>query len=372
MRIGFDAKRAFRNRSGLGNYSRSTISLLSKYYPSNEYFLYTTDAAGNLFEPRPTHSIIQPEDFLSKTFKSVWRSFGISSLIQRDKLNIYHGLSNELPIGIQKTACKSVVSIHDLIFLRYPELYPFIDRQSYRIKFRYACDKSDRIIAISESTKNDIIDFLGIRPEKVDVVYQTCNQIFTQLLSPEIKENIRNKYQIPNEFILSVGTIEPRKNALTILKGMLSSDIRMPLLLVGKNTAYTKEVLDFAKQNGLSELLMIRNGVETIDLPAIYQSATVFAYPSIFEGFGIPILEALYSGTPVITSKGSCFPESGGEAAIYVDHTDAEEIGYAFNKVIHDSELRKKMISEGFLQASKFNEQKVAERLMNLYQEIAS
>lgn len=371
MRIGFDAKRAFRNRSGLGNYSRSTISLLSRYYPSNEYFLYTPNSEGNLFDPLPSHSIIQPDSFLSKAFKSAWRSFGISSQIQKDKLDIYHGLSNELPIGVQNTSCKSIVTIHDLIFLRYPELYPFIDRQSYNLKFRYACSKADLVIAISESTRNDIIEFLGTDSGKVKVAYQTCNQVFTKLLNNTDKDEILKKYHLPNEYILTVGTIEPRKNALLILKGMLSSGIRMPLVLVGKNTPYTKEIQDFALQNGLSGLLMIRNGVETIDLPAIYQSATVFAYPSIFEGFGIPILEALYSGTPVITSKGSCFPETGGDAAFYVNPSDAEEIGIAIKKVVHESGLRSKMIADGFLQVSRFNEQKVAERLMNLYQEIA-
>lgn len=371
MRIGFDAKRAFRNRSGLGNYSRSTISLLSRQYPENEYFLFTPQSGGELFEVLPSYSVVQPDSFLSRTFKSAWRSFAISSLIKENQLDIYHGLSNELPFGIQKTNCKSIVSIHDLIFLRYPELYPFIDRQGYKLKFRYACEKADLVIAISESTRNDIIDYFGVDPSRVKVAYQTCNQSFTQLLDNKSKADILAKYQLPSEFILTVGTIEPRKNALQILKGMLASDIRMPLVIVGKNTPYTKEIQDFANQYGLSDLLIIRNGVETIDLPAIYQSASVFAYPSIFEGFGIPILEALYSGTPVITSNGSCFPETGGEAALYINPSDAEEIGATLKLLIHDSELRSKLITKGFEQAKKFDEHKVAERLVNLYQEIA-
>jgi len=172
MKIGFDAKRAFYNKSGLGNYSRSTIELLTKYYPSHEYVLYTpsTEDAIKFNIPEKVKTF-EPIRFFNKVFKSYWRTFQISNRISEHKLDVYHGLSGELPNKAHKKAnTKLIVTIHDLIFLRFPELYKPIDRKFYYQKAKYACEIADRIIAISEQTKSDIIQFLGVEESKIDVV----------------------------------------------------------------------------------------------------------------------------------------------------------------------------------------------------------
>jgi glycosyltransferase involved in cell wall biosynthesis len=367
MNIGFDAKRAFSNRSGLGNYSRSTIRLLSDFYPGNKYFLFSKKDEQNLIQHSENQFIIEPGPGISSSFPSIWRSWGIYNEIKNNKLDIYHGLSNELPLSIKKTGAKSVVTIHDLIFLRFPEYYPFIDRQIYFHKFSNACRIADKIIAVSEATKQDIISFLGISPDRIDVVYQTCDPVFRTKVTSERKAETRAKYCLPENFILYLGTIEKRKNALNLIKAYLEQNIEIPLVIVGKPTAFLTEIKEYLKQHQRRESILFRHTVESRDIPSIYQSAQVFVYPSVFEGFGIPILEALYSGVPVITSTGSCFHETGGDAALYCDHSNIGEMGKCITDVLNSEDTRKSMIEKGFLHARKFDEEKVAANLMGVY-----
>ena len=174
MRIGFDAKRAFLNNTGLGNYSRDTIRVLSNFYPDNKYFLYTPKEKGNsrlaFLDNRNNTFVRTPQSLLNKALKSYWRSKSIVSDLFNNKIDIYHGLSHELPLGIEKTNIKTVVTIHDLIFIRYPHLFRTIDRKIYYKKFNSACHRADKIIAVSQQTKQDIIDFFLIPEEKIEVI----------------------------------------------------------------------------------------------------------------------------------------------------------------------------------------------------------
>jgi glycosyltransferase involved in cell wall biosynthesis len=370
MRIGFDAKRAFHNRSGLGNYSRSTIRLLSEYFPENEYFLFSEKNSNSLFPFSDKLTIINPEREISNSLSGYWRSWGIYQQINSLKPDIYHGLSNELPLSIKKTSCKTVVTIHDLIFLRYPEYYSQIDKQIYSFKFRHACRVADKIIATSESTKHDIISFFGTNANKIEVVYQSCDPVFRILISESSKYEIRKKYNLPDEYILMLGTIEKRKNALSLIKAYLNENIDFPLVIAGKSTVYLDEINQFLKNKSGTDRIFFRNNIESADLPALYQSALVFAYPSVFEGFGIPIVESLYSGVPVITSTGSCFAETGGDAAQYCDPYNIGQIGETLKKVLADSDLRKSMIQRGLDHVQKFNESNVASNLLKVYSDL--
>jgi glycosyltransferase involved in cell wall biosynthesis len=367
MNIGFDAKRALFNRSGLGNYSRSTIGLLSRFYPSNNYYIFSAKDSREIFQPSGNQHIVETDPGLYSSFPSLWRSWGIHRQVKNQKLDIFHGLSNELPWSIKKTGVKSVVTIHDLIFLKYPEYYPFVDRHIYLQKFRHACRVSDKIIATSNATKADIITFFGTDPQKIEVVYQTCNPAFRVLLTDNKKDLVRKKYNLPANYILYLGTIEKRKNVLTLIKAYFNQNIDIPLLIAGKATAYLAEINEYLKQNPAGNRIIFRHNIESEDLPALYQSAELFVYPSIIEGFGIPILEAIYSGVPVITSTGSCFAETGGEAALYCDPYDTEQLGHAITKVLNDTGTSKRMIEKGFKHGEIFDEENVAANLMKVY-----
>lgn len=370
MNIGFDAKRVFHNRSGLGNYSRSTMKLLSRFYPEHSYFLYSARSNRDLFSPSANQLVVKPESRLDQYFPGFWRSWGISKQIQWNKLDIYHGLSNELPLSIKKAGVKSVVTIHDLIFLRYPEYYSSIDRKIYTYKFRHACRVADIIFATSNATKADIVSYFGTDPQKIEVVYQSCDPIFSSQVDTVKRHEIRKKYNLPEQFILYLGTIEKRKNVLSLIRAYVNENNDIPLVIAGKPTSYISEINNFLVQKPASSRIFFRYNIESVDLPALYQSALIFVYPSVFEGFGIPILEALNSGVPVITSTGSCFNETGGDAALYCKPNEVEQIGYGMTKLLNDSALRQSMIEKGFLHARHFTEDVVAKHIMKLYSDL--
>ncbi len=205
MRIGFDAKRAFLNVSGLGNYSRNILRALALYYSNNEYFLYTPSKNTSLFNTHTGQFVVNtPAGIVNNIFKSYWRSFSLTSQLIRDKLDIFHGLSHELPYNINKTGIKTVVTIHDLIFLRYPRLYKLVDRRIYLKKFKYACEIADVIIAVSKQTASDIKEFFNVDESRINVVYQGCNPLFKREVNNKEKEEIRKKYGFPVTFILFV------------------------------------------------------------------------------------------------------------------------------------------------------------------------
>ncbi|MEI7675187.1 MAG: glycosyltransferase family 1 protein, partial [Bacteroidales bacterium] len=308
MRLGFDAKRAALNRTGLGNYSRYVVEILADNSTADEYLLYTPKLKSNGFLDSllklKSVSVKTPDTFFGKKLKSFWRSRGIVSQLKRDKIDIFHGLSNELPYGIQRSGIKSVVTIHDLIFRCHPEFYKPIDRYIYNIKFRYACRAADKIIAVSECSKRDIMRFYGIEASKIAVIYQGCDAVFKQKVSAEKLEAVRKKYDLPQEFILSVGSIEARKNLLLAVKALLHTNTQIPLVAVGKRTAYTAEIERFVKESNLQSRVKLLHDVPFYDLPAVFQLGKLFVYPSLYEGFGIPLIEAIHSGLPVIGATG--------------------------------------------------------------------
>jgi len=372
MNIGFDAKRAFRNFTGLGNYSRSTVSILSNFYPDNNYILYTPP-----YSPHPEHrfadreniQIVQPQG-MYRRFSSVWRSIGVAHDAKRDRVHLFHGLSGELPTGLPKHNIRSVVTIHDLIFLRYPQFYKPIDRRIYTKKYKSACVNANLIIAISKQTRQDIIDFFGIAEDKIRLVYQGCDPQFYDTCSDEQKQAVAAKYQLPPCYILYVGTIEERKNLNTIVRALASLPVRYSLVAVGKPTAYMQEVNSEIARLGLNDRIRFIHKVDFRDLPAIYRQAEVFVLPSVFEGFGIPVLEALNSKIPVITSNVSSLPEAGGAHSMYINPVDSRELEQALLRLFADSNLRNSMIDNGYQYAQNFYEEKIAVDLWNVYHEL--
>ncbi|MEL6944605.1 MAG: glycosyltransferase family 1 protein, partial [Bacteroidota bacterium] len=235
LNIAFDAKRLYNNFTGLGNYSRTLVQNLARHFPEHHYHLYTPKIKKNS-ETLPFLEHPQLQTQLPNTaFKSFWRTFNIKKDLLKANIDIYHGLSHEIPVGIHKTGIKSVVSIHDLVIKRYPNYFPWLDRQIYDWKFRYACEHADAIVAISESTKQDIIEFYDIPAEKIQVIYQTCHERFQQILPNEHLQQIAQKYQLPSHFYLYVGSIIPRKNLDKIIDALalLPKDLQLPMVVIG-------------------------------------------------------------------------------------------------------------------------------------------
>jgi glycosyltransferase involved in cell wall biosynthesis len=372
MNIGYDAKRAFLNKSGLGNYSRTIILSMLKYFPDCHQTLFTPktkdDAFENFIRLQAQVKIIEPNGLLSKPLGSIWRSIYLGKEIKNEKCEVFHGLSNELPLNVLKYSGKKIVTIHDLIFLRYPHLYGRFDRTVYFQKFKFACKNADHIIAISEETKKDILQFFSIDENKISVIYQSCHDRFRKTLTETELESCTQKLGLPQKYVLSVGTIEPRKNLLSIVKAMNSVN-DVPLVVVGKRTQYFKKVFQFIVDNKLSDRIIFLDNIADEDLPALYQLATVFVYPSLIEGFGIPIIEALTSGVPVITNAEGCFSEAGGPKTIYVDPLNVDHLAEKINCLLDDVSLRNELIVTGKQYVNRFHPELVSQQLMELYKQ---
>jgi len=370
MRIGFDAKRAFLNNTGLGNYSRDAIRVLSNFYTDNKYFLYTPKEKENnrldFLDERNNTFVRTPQSLVNKALKSYWRSKSIVRDLFNNKIDIYHGLSHEIPIGIEKTNIKTVVTIHDLIFIRFPHLFRTIDRKIYYKKFKSACQRADKIIAISQQTKQDIIDFFYIPEEKIEVIYQGCNAVFHNSMADNKKQAVQEKYNIPKDYLLNVGSIEERKNLLTILK-VLKELPNQKLVVIGNGKAYKIKCLRFISEYKLSNRVLFLSNLKLDEMAAIYQNAQILIYPSIFEGFGIPILEALFSKTPVITSKDGCFIEAGGAFSKYINPLSVEQMKEAIIEILNSNEIQEKMKIKGLEHAQNFTDDKIADNLMKVY-----
>ncbi len=390
MIIGFDAKRAFNNFTGLGNYSRTLIETLAKYYPENEYHLFTPK---KIDHPRldfiklyPSVSVHFPTG-LMREIHPLWRSYFIANDISREKIDIFHGLSHELPLKMPKNV-KTVVTIHDLIHEHYPQFYPFIDRKIYSWKFKSACEKADVVVAISEATKQDIIHFYKIEESKIKVIYQSCHpQFYTpkqisnqnkndfyQPISPHMASDPliilkKNKHNLPENYVLYVGTVNERKNLLGLVKAlqMIDNQLDIKLAVIGEGGDYFKKVKNYVLENQMENRVLFLSNIPFSDFPSIYQEAEALVLPSFQEGFGIPIIEALWSGCPVITSEGGCFPEAGGPDSIYINPHDSAAIAHAIERVVTDESLRERMILRGGEYVQKFHEKRIGEEWKGLY-----
>ena len=325
LKIGFDAKRIVRNGTGLGSYGRTLVNDLASY--PLELRLYAPDQGRDQLRQQIVQqenvSFCYPAPSHLPFSKALWRSKGIVSDLKRDGIQLFHGLSGELPIGIRQSGIKSVVTIHDLIFLRHPEFYHWIDTKIYAWKFRQTI----------RCTKRDIMEYGEVDESRISLIYQSCAPRFEPQLST-LHSPLSTRY------ILSVGSIEARKNILLAVKALPHLPEEVKLVIVGRHTPYTDEVCAYAKKEGLSHRIRIMHGVSDEELPKLYAEAEAFVYPSRYEGFGIPIIEAISCGLPVVACTGSCLEEAGGPDSLYVDPDDAQAMAHAIRQVLRGAEGR--------------------------------
>ena len=382
MKIGYDGKRAFQNKTGLGNYTRSLITILGQYYPEFNYRLFAPKQT-NLFDTASLSNVgtTVPQQSFYKKFPTLWRQVGMVKEIKNASLDIYHGVSNELPRGIDTVNTKTVVTVHDLIFERYPETYHFDERYVHRWKIKQACKVADAIIAISIQTKDDLVNLYGVNPDKISICYQSCNPIFEKKITTAEKALVKKRYNLPDQYYLFVSSIAPRKNLVAICRAMilLKDKINIPLVVIGDGKKEKTEVKELMHANGMSDQLILLNELpaskenaftSAADFPAIYQQALALVYPSIFEGFGLPLLEALWSELPVISSNTSSLPEVAGDAALYFSPTGYELLAKHMMDIATNPDLVKDLKIKGWQQAQKFATKKYADSIVQVYKSI--
>ena len=360
MKIGYDAKRAFCNNTGLGNYSRMLIKGVAGLQ-DDKIILYTPRVGSrhkSYFKDLPNIKILRPHDLPG----DLWRTL-LGYRLKRDGIELFHGLSHELPYGIPNHI-KRVVTMHDLIVRRHPEYFKPADRLIHRLKQRHACRIADIVVAISEQTKRDLIEMMHVPEEKIRVVYQSCDPIFWKNGPKDLKD--LKDFNLPERYILCVGTLEERKNQLSVIEAMKRLPQEIGLVLVGRPRGeYGKRVMACA-----DERIRVLTNAAFADFPALYANAVASVYMSHFEGFGIPVLESLCCDTPVVTSNLSSMPEAGGDAALYAAPDDIEAIASHLLHLCNDESFRQECIKKGRTQRMRFAPEKVSQEMLAVYRSL--
>ena len=347
MRIAFDAKRYYHNHTGLGNYSRTLVAALQQFYPDNDYRLYDE--------------------------KSFVRTFRMGGKAEADGCAVLHGLSNELPFDSKRAVVKTVVTIHDVAWRTFPDMYHLIDRKIYDLKYGWAAKHADTVVAISESTKRDVMRFYDVPEEHIEVVYQpVAEHFYTPLDHAESKALLDASLPgLPQEYLLSVGSINSRKNLLGTLQALarIEGTNRPPLVVVGRGREYMRECQQFASQHlNTNDVVWIDRLDDMTVLQALYTHALAMLYPSHYEGFGLPVVESLLQGTPVLTSTVSSLPEAAGPGGLLVNPSDVGEIACQLQRLIDDEALRLRLASEGEAYCrTHFTAEGMAGQMMEVY-----
>jgi glycosyltransferase involved in cell wall biosynthesis len=366
MKIGIDISQIV-YQTGVSRYTTELVKHILELDQVNDYFLY----AGSLrmrsliktyLKSLNSKKLTSQITYLSPKFLNLtWNYLNLFPPDRRQALDLFHASNWALP----KTRAKLVTTIHDLTFLKYPKTHT---QYSVRVHTRHlnrAKKYADHIITDSESTKKDLIEY-GFKDSKVSVIYPAPAKIFTKASNPKLITKTLAKYSLKEPFILSVGTQEPRKNIKRLIKAFKHLNSKYPklsLAIAGKfGWGDTTQPIDSVSLLGF---------VPDEDLKILYQAAKVFVYPSLYEGFGFPILEAFKSGCPVITSNRSSLPELGGDAAFYLDPTSRSMIANTIDQVLSLSSIqRSQVIEKGLKQANKFNYQTTAQQTLNVYKNL--
>jgi len=353
MVIGIDAHSLHSQQCGNEVYTRNLIENMSKIDSRNQYYLFITDK-----KLGRCPAVLQNSNFsISKLRPSnKWLrtplALGLASL--KKKLDILHVQYFAPPVFRGKL----VVTIHDICFSPYPY---FFSKQEL-LAFRFVKDglkKASRIIAVSHFTKNELIQKMGISPDRIDVIYNGVSGIFKPAESKEAISNIKARYGIRGDYILYVGRLNARKNLINIIKAysLLKNEIirKYKLVFVGKQS-FGKEIIIKTMQDlKMTEDIIITDYVPVQDLPLLYNGAEIFVYPSFYEGFGLPVLEAMACGVPVITSNTSVFPEIAGDAAVMIEPCNVQQLSEAMERLLGDADMRQKSSQTGLKRASEFS-----------------
>jgi glycosyltransferase involved in cell wall biosynthesis len=372
MKIAFDAKRALNNVAGLGQYSRILLNALMRVYPEQDYHLYTPQKNDRLLaELKGDFKLQLPPTWLERKVPFWWRTFGLTPQLLSQHYDVYHGLSNELPLNFHAVKnTRKIVTIHDVIFLKHEQQYTALDRYIYDFKTRYACRHSDAISTISEETRLDLIKYYGVPESKIQVIPPSCDPVYYDPATEEEKQRIRQKYHLPVRYLLNVSSFFSRKNHKAIVEAMdlLQDTCEEHVVFIGGQGNIKAEIEALIRSKKLEHRFHFLSGVANEEMPAIYQQASVFVYPSFFEGFGLPVLEALFSGVPVVTTRGGCFEEVGGSSTCYVQPDKYGELAEAIATILSDKNRQTQMILAGRAHAETMRDTVFAQKTMELYQ----
>jgi len=370
LRIGIDYTAAVRQGAGIGRYTRELVRALAELDRENDYVLFA--AAGGQRQADtgwPPSFQMRSVPLSDRALAILWHRLRLPLWVElvTGAVDIFHSPDFVLP---PVRRARTLVTVHDLSFIRYPQCADANLRAYLNKVVPRSVHRADLVLADSQSTKDDLMELLGVATDKIEVVYPGVEERFRPIEDQALLEQVRKRYNLPPRFVLGLGTLQPRKNFTRLIEAYSLLVTRHPslhLVIAGGKGWLYEEIFATVERLGLEEKVVFPGFVANGDLPALYNLADLFVFPSLYEGFGLPPLEALACGTPVITSNASSLPEVVGEAGLMVEATNVEGLAEAMNRVLEDAALREEMIVRGLEQAGKFTWEKAAAKLLILY-----
>lgn len=379
MRIGIEAQRLFRpHKHGMDRVALELIRNLQKIDKVNQYFIFVKpDEDNEVLEKTDNFKIVE----IPGGPYPIWEQFKLPKFVNKYKLDLLHCTSNTAPLKVKS---KLITTLHDIIFREeniFKQLfssaswYQKIGNLYRRFLVGDVVKKSDRLITVSNFEKENIKNAFKIEDKKVSTVHNAVNDEFNDRFTKEEKEVVRTKYKLPNEFLLHIGNKDPRKNTKRVLDAFcelkLTGYSYMKLVIVGINEDQLDHMLDeMYVPNALKKDIILTGYVENEDLPVIYSMAQIFLFPSLREGFGIPIIEAMASGVPVITSNTSSMPEVAGGSACLINPKKTYQLRDAIVKILSDKEYRNELIKQGLEQSKNFSWDRSAKDVLKIYEQL--
>jgi len=370
MKIAIDLTIIPDQKTGVGQYAKRLIEAMSAFDKKNQYLIFVKKNQVSDFDPKKENFRIFPCSawLRFKILRILWEQFILPVRLEHEKTDILHSLHYTTPLFGN---FRRLVTFHDMTFFLFPEKHTLAKKVYFKFFIPRSAAISDRLIAVSQNTKNDIQKIIGIPFDKIDVVYETANPIFSFKKDDLTAQAIKTRYGIKNKFILSVGTLEPRKNIAGLINAyhdlVLHKGIDCQLVIVGKKGWLYQDMFQAVKDMGLQKNIVFTDYVPDEDLVVLYNAAEIFVYPSLYEGFGIPPLEALTCGVPTITSNISSMPEVVGDGAVLIDPADSAELSRAIYELLVNEKFRAEIIKKGLMRSKIFCNEKLAQDMTAVY-----
>jgi glycosyltransferase involved in cell wall biosynthesis len=331
-RLGFDAIRAVRNATGLGAYSRHVLAGIAEADPTRELHGYTPvgPAAEFPFPAPPGTLHLPPRGWRTPALRKLWRTTRLGRQVAADGVQVYHGLTQEIPRDLPGTGVRSIVTVHDLLYVTRPELFPAIDRASYRWRYRWSVERADAIIAVSTGTRDDLVTHWQVDPARIAVVPPAADSTCFTRPTPDAIAAVRTARGLDGPYVIAVGTFEPRKNQQLLVAALAESASReLVLVLVGRDGGSREALEATAAKHGVAARVRMLEDVGPAELVALVSGALAANVVSTGEGFGMPIVEAMALGVPVVATRGANLDDAGGAAATYVAADDPAAVAAA-------------------------------------------